>query len=159
MLFTRPSRWPERVPRPVAAVAVVAGVLLASCASATRSGTAPSPESPVATAPGSAHPTNPRAPLLVSPRPGLIRPRPQPFERIRVEDPKTLLVRFYGGVEACERLDHVRVEYHPRSVVVTLYVGRVPGAQLCIEVAVLKATEVALSEPVGGRKIVDGARD
>jgi hypothetical protein len=96
---------------------------------------------------------------LVSPRPGLIRPRPQPFERAHVQDPKTLLVRFYGGVEACERLDHVRVEYHPRAIVVTLYVGRVPGAQLCIEVAVLKATKVALSEPVGGRKIVDGARD
>jgi hypothetical protein len=164
MLCTRRSRWPDRIPRPIAAVALVAallvGALLASCASAARPRTAQPPESPVSTSPGSARPTSPSAPspLLVTPSPGLIRPRPQSFERARVQDPKTLLVRFYGGVEACERLDHVRVEYHPRRIALTLYVGRVPGGQVCIEVAVLKATKIALREPVGGRKIVDGAR-
>ncbi len=83
--------------------------------------------------------------------------RPHQFQRVRVTGPRTLVVRFYGGVEACEGLDHVEVEYEEKRIVVTLFVGRVPTAEVCIEVAVLKATRVQLDEPIAGRRIVDGA--
>lgn len=68
-----------------------------------------------------------------------------------------MVVRFYGGIEACEGLDRVEVDYEPRRIVVTLFVGRVPTAEACIEIAVLKATRVQLDEPVAGREVVDGA--
>lgn len=67
------------------------------------------------------------------------------------------MVRFYGGVEACEGLARVETEYESERIIVTLFVGRVPSAEVCIEVAVLKATRVQLEEPVAGRQIVDGA--
>jgi hypothetical protein len=108
-------------------------------------------------APGQ-NPSSPGSgPLLVRPRPGLEDPRPHQFERVRVTGLRTLIVRFYGGVEACEGLDHVEVDYEQKRIVVTLFVGRVPTAEACIEIAVLKATSVQLEEPVAGRKIVDGA--
>jgi hypothetical protein len=83
--------------------------------------------------------------------------RPHQFERVRVTGPRTLLLRFYGGVESCEGLDRVEVEYEPKRILVTLFVGRVPTAEACIAIAVLKAARVQLEEPVGGRKVVDGA--
>jgi hypothetical protein len=49
------------------------------------------------------------------------------------------------------------VKYRPREIVVTVFTGRVPSAQVCIEVAVLKVTKVRLDEPIRGRRIVDGA--
>ena len=91
------------------------------------------------------------------PRSGLVDVRPHHFEPARVVGPRGLPVRFYGGVEACEGLDHAEVEYKAKRIVVTLFVGRVPTAEACIEIAVLKSTRVALEEPVRGRKIVDGA--
>ena len=138
---------------------LVAG-LLVSCAAPERArpGSPSDPESPVVSGPGQ-NPSAPRGgPLLVQPRPGLVDVRPHQFERVRVAGPRTLLVRFYGGVEACEGLDRVEVEYEPERILVTLFVGRVPSAEACIEIAVLKATRVELDEPVAGRKIVDGAK-
>ncbi|HEX2068887.1 MAG TPA: hypothetical protein VHH54_01625 [Actinomycetota bacterium] len=87
----------------------------------------------------------------------MVDPRPHRFERARVTGPRTLVIRFYGGVEACEGLDHVEVDYEEKRIVVTLFVGRVRTAEVCIELAVLKATRVQLDEPVGGREVVDGA--
>lgn len=95
--------------------------------------------------------------MFVQPRAGLVDVRPHRFERVRVTGPRTLVVRFYGGVEACEGLDRVELDYEENRIVVTLFVGRVPAAEVCIELAVLKATRVRLDEPVGGRKVVDGA--
>jgi hypothetical protein len=139
-------------------IILVAG-LLVSCAAPERArpGTPSDPESPVVSAPGQ-NPSPPRSgPLFVQPRPGLVDVRPHQFERVRVTGPRTLLVRFYGGVESCEGLDRVEVEYEPKRILVTLFVGRVPTAEACIEIAVLKAARVQLEEPVGGRKVVDGA--
>jgi hypothetical protein len=45
-------------------------------------------------------------------------------------------------------------------VQVTLYEGRAPGSHdtACIDIAQLKVVAVHLGEPLGGRKVVDGAR-
>jgi hypothetical protein len=68
-----------------------------------------------------------------------------------------LRVEFYGGVEECERLDRVEVEESPDAVTVTVFVGRVPTAEVCIEIAVLKSVTVSVDGPISGREIIDGA--
>jgi hypothetical protein len=91
------------------------------------------------------------------PRPGLVDVRPNPFDAVEVLDEKTIEVRFYGGVEECYGVDRVDVEYGVTEVTVTVHQGRVPTAEVCIEIAVLTAVRVTLNEPLAGRKIVDGA--
>jgi hypothetical protein len=41
-------------------------------------------------------------------------------------------------------------------VLISVFTGRRPGAEVCIEIAELQAVRVTLDEPVGDRKIVDG---
>jgi len=95
---------------------------------------------------------------MVTPRPGLIDPRPHAWESVDVENDRTLLIRYYGGVEECYGLDHVDVKYGTDAITVTVYEGRVPGAGVCIEMAQLKAVRIHLDEPLGGREVVDGAK-
>jgi hypothetical protein len=83
--------------------------------------------------------------------------RPNPFEKVVVQDERTVEVRFWGGVEECYGVDRVDVEYGETEVTVTVHQGRVPTAEVCIEIAVLTAVRVKLDEPLAGRKIVDGA--
>jgi hypothetical protein len=80
------------------------------------------------------------------------------WEKAEVLNERTLLVQFWGGVEECYGLDRVEVDYGTGSVSVTLYEGRVPSAEVCIEIALLKAVRISLEEPLRGRKVVDGAR-
>ncbi|HEX8100178.1 MAG TPA: hypothetical protein VF660_08265 [Actinomycetota bacterium] len=115
------------------------------------------PDSPIAASPSPGGSPHAGRPTFVAPRSGLVEPRPHSFERARPTGRRTLVVRFYGGIEACEGLDHIAVKYRPREIVVTVFTGRVPSAQVCIEVAVLKVTKVRLDEPIRGRRIVDGA--
>jgi hypothetical protein len=152
------SRWPESTLREPLRLLLIVG-LLVSCASPERArpGAPSDPESPVVSSPGQTPSAPGEGPLFVKPRPGLVDVRPHQFERARVKGPRTVVVRFYGGVEACEGLGRVEVEYEEKRILVTLFVGRVPTAEVCIEVAVLKATRVQLEEPVADRKIVDGA--
>ena len=83
--------------------------------------------------------------------------RPNPYEKVVALDERTLEVRFWGGVEECYGVDRVDVEYGETDVTVTVFQGRVPTAEACIEIAVLTAVRVTLDEPLAGRKIVDGA--
>ncbi|HEY3211275.1 MAG TPA: hypothetical protein VGL18_16090 [Actinomycetota bacterium] len=94
---------------------------------------------------------------MVTPRPGLVDPRPRAWENVDVEDDRTLLIQFYGGVEECYGLHHVDLEYGTDEITVTLYEGRVPSAGVCIDMAVLKAVRVRLDQPLDGRKVVDGS--
>jgi hypothetical protein len=143
--------------RTVAAL-LAAALLLTSCAGLRdRRAAAPGPDSPISSTPDPGDvPTKP-TPILVEPRPGLVDVRPQPWDKARVIGPRTIEVRFYGGVEACYGLSRVDVDERERSVVITLHTGRVPTAEVCIEIAVLNAVRVKLSEPLGGRRLVDGA--
>lgn len=133
---------------------VVAAVVLAACGGGPG---APPPDSPVTGPTGVPSPVGP-SPQVVEPRDGLVDVRPIPWDRARRTGPRTLVVEFTSGVEDCFGLDRVEVRPAPRVVVVTLYEGRVPTAEVCIEVAVRKAVEVRLDEPLGDRDIQDGAR-
>jgi hypothetical protein len=83
--------------------------------------------------------------------------RPIPWEKVEVVDERTIEVRFWGGVEECYGVDRVDVDYRANEVAVTVYQGRVPTADVCIEIAVLTAVRVRLDEPLAGRTIVEGA--
>ena len=143
--------------RSVAAL-LAASVLLTSCAGlGNRGRAAPGPDSPISSTPDPGDvPTKP-TPALVRPRPGLVDIRPQPWDKAKVLGPRTVEVRFYGGVEECYGLARVDVDERKRSVVITLHTGRVPTAEVCIEIAVLNAVRVKLTEQLAGRRLVDGA--
>jgi hypothetical protein len=138
----------------------IAAILLAACAGRGDNRPAsgqPDLDSDVSTTvPSPSSPAPEPTPLVVTPRPGLVDVRPNPFDKVVVLDERTVEVWFYGGVEECYGVDRV-VEYGDTEVTVTVYQGRVPTAEVCIEIAVLTAVRVVLDEPLAGRKIVDGA--
>jgi hypothetical protein len=144
-------------------VVLAAALLLAACGGVgdevVRPGGPGDPDSPVTSSPVPP-PTGPLpspSPRVVEPRPGLTDIRPQPWDSARPRGPDTLLVAFYSGVHQCYGVDRVEVDYAPRKVSVTLFVCRNRNAQICVEIAEYQALEVALDEPIAGRKIVDGA--
>jgi hypothetical protein len=96
---------------------------------------------------------------LVVPEPGMDDVRPIRWQSVRSVDARTLMVRFTSGVEPCYVLDHVDVEYGRKHVAITLFEGHDPQVEnvACIEVAELKRVRVELAEPLGGRRVVDGA--
>jgi hypothetical protein len=137
---------------------VLAAGLLAGCAERTGIGADPGPDSPVTSSPspGPASPVPGPTALPVTSRPGLVDVRPQRWERAKAVGPRRVRVEFYGGVEECEGLDHVDVEETSETVTITLFVGRVPQAEVCIEIAVLKSVTVEVEESLRGRELVDG---
>jgi hypothetical protein len=135
---------------------VLAAGLLAGCAERTGTGADPGPDSPVTSTPSPA-PTGTGGALEVTPRPGLVDVRPKAWERAEAVAPRRVRVEFYGGVEECEGLDHVDVEETTETVTITLFVGRVPQAEVCIEIAVLKSVTVEVEESLRGRELVDGS--
>lgn len=137
--------------------AVALAVALAGCARSTPVTPGAGPESPVTSTPGTATPDPGPTALPVSPRPGLLDVRPQAWDRAEPVGPRRLRIEFYGGVEECEGLDRVEVEETRRAVTVTLFVGRVPTAEACIEIAVLKSVTVRVDAPIGERDILDGS--
>ena len=93
------------------------------------------------------------------PRPGMVDVHPVPWQTSRASG-RRLTVSWWSGVEPCAVLDHVEVVEKPRRVVVTLYEGRDPAAgegTVCIEIAEARSTTVRLDQPLGDRKVVDGA--
>jgi hypothetical protein len=118
------------------------------------------PETPVSSTPGD-HPGGQPHPRVVEPRPGMADVHPIPWQRVSAAaDDTTLKVHFTSGVEPCYVLDSVDVKYQAKKVIVTLQEGHEPQDEdtACIDLAEFKVTEVALDEPLDGRKVVDGAR-
>lgn len=138
--------------------AFVLALLATSCAGRARPGAGPGPESPVSSSPVAPGPSDPPEPRLVEPSQGLVEPHPAALEGHEVLDERTLLLRFYSGVEACYGLVRVDVTYGEGAVTVLVIGGRVPSADLCIELAELVGTRVTLEEPLGGRRVVDGTK-
>ncbi len=132
-------------------------VLLGGCADRAEPGAGPAPDQPVSNPPVTVVPNPGPTTLEVEPREGLVDVVPHIFDKAEPLDPTTIRVEFYGGVEECEGLDHVDVEETRDTVTITLHTGRVPSAEVCIEIALLKATTVELESPLAGREIVDGA--
>lgn len=102
---------------------------------------------------------NPR-PQLVEPRPGMDNVHPISWESYRVKSPRNVRIFFWGGPDPCDVLDSVQVQYFPRQVRVTLYSGNDPayGQVVCPAIAIYKAVDVRLAEPLNGRPVVDGTR-
>lgn len=125
----------------------------------------PSP-TPAPADPVSSPPPEPRQPdqeplaQVVEPRPGMSDVRPIGWNDYEVMNERLVRVFFTSGVEPCYVLDRAEVQYQPGRVVVTLFQGREPGSDnvACIEIAVSKAVDVTLDEPLEGRPIVDGSQ-
>jgi hypothetical protein len=139
------------------AIALAAALVLCACggvgdrpAAGPDDAATSSPVDPTSPAPS---PT----PKVLEPREDLVDVAPRPWEKAIPGEDRTLLVTFWGGVEECYGVDRVEVEEVRRRVIVTLYTGRVPGAEVCIEIAELQAVRVTLAEPLGDRTVVDGA--
>jgi hypothetical protein len=100
----------------------------------------------------------PRA-KLVTPQGDALNVIPGAWRRVKKVDEDTLKVFFWGGVEPCSVLDSVDVSYFGDEVALTLFhgTGSDSANKVCPELAVLKMVEVDLTEPLGGRDVVDGA--
>lgn len=99
-------------------------------------------------------------PTVVEPRPGMAGVYARPFDTATVnDDGMAVTIDFVSGVEPCNVLDHVDVRYGVDAVTITLFEGHdaSAGDVACIEIGVYKRVIVQLDEPLGGRKIVDGA--
>src|SRR5882724_8845300 len=105
--------------------------------------------------PGAPAPSGPR---LVTPVPGLQSVHPVGWEKATAQpDGTALTVAFWSS--PCLDVDHVALAEDGSRVVVTLYLGT-PAAgspQPCVQSAEYRAVRVALSAPLGGRPVVDGA--
>ena len=130
-------------------------LLLTGCAG--KADPAAGPDDPVQSTPGDSTPNPGPSYLEVEPRTGLVEVQPHIWDRVEPLDTMTLRVEFYGGVEECEGLDRVEVGETIDAVTITLYTGRVPEAEVCIEIAVLKSVTVELDAPLRDRQIIDGA--
>jgi hypothetical protein len=91
--------------------------------------------------------------LHVRPQPGIVDARPHAWDRISVAaDGRTLTVYYWGGVEECYGLAGVDVQADDQGrPVIRVFEGRrgnLPPDTACIEIALLKAVEVELEEPI-----------
>ncbi len=153
-----------RVRRRLLAVLAVpaAVVLLGACGDDdTNASSSDGPNSPV-TAPPVEPPAgdvNPDAPerRTLAPVGGLDNPIPSAIESYAELGGSTIELRFYAGVETCYGLDEIVVDETEADVTVTLLVGSLPGADVCIEIAEAVKTRVDLSAPLGGRTLLDGS--
>lgn len=96
----------------------------------------------------------------VEPTPGMSGVSPRIFDKaVGGGGDQTVTIFFWSGVEPCYVLDHVDVDEGPGAITVTLFEGHdaSAGDVACIEIALLKKVVVQLDEPVGARRIVDGA--
>jgi hypothetical protein len=90
---------------------------------------------------------------------GLVETRPHAYEKVEVVDSGGALdIYFWDGIEACGGVDHAHLTFEAERVIVNLFTGTNPEAEVCTDQAVYKVFTVELTEPLDGRKLVDGAR-
>ncbi len=147
---------------PVIVGATVAAVLFAGIAVAATVGpdtpvTPPVVSTPIQP-PGAADPAPNGRPRLVAPRPGMAQVRAVKWESAEPDGTRAVVVTYWSGVEPCNVLDHVTVTYRPDAVRIALHEGSDPKAaeQVCIDIGIQKSVRVALTEPLGNRRVVDG---
>ena len=89
--------------------------------------------------------------------PGLDNVRPVTWDRILVApDGRTASVYFWNGLPECKGLADVQVEERTDGIAIELWVGDVPGAEVCAEVAQLYRVVVVFDERVfTGGSILD----
>ena len=130
-------------------------VVASACGGSTESPAGGS-DTPVSNTPGHEEP-GAGGPQRVEPTEGLVDIRTTTFDRsARRDGGRALDLFFWSGVEECYGVDRVEVEYFKRIVSVTIFEGRRPEAETCIEMAVRKVIRVELDEQLRNRTVVDG---
>ena len=143
----------------IKAVALAAAVAAFGFACTPGEVTSGTPDDPVTGTPVAGR-TEPGGALRVVSRLGLEDPRPIPWDRYKEVDGGIALdLFFWSGPDECYAVDHYEVVYTKKTVEVTLFEGRDPDAETCIELAVRKVFRVDFGERVGDRKVVDGSKD
>ena len=138
---------------PALAMVLLLGV---ACGEASEPPAASDPDAPVTSSPGTDRPGR-GGPQRVETSHGLVDVRPTTFDRWkRLDGGRALDLFFWSGVEECYGVDRVEVEYFKKIVSVTIFEGRRPEAEVCIEMAVRKVVRIQLEEPLGGRTVADG---
>ena len=114
------------------------------------------PDDVVSNTPGE-EPSDRGGPLRVEPRAGLVDVRVIGWDRHRVRAKGSAVdLFFWHGIEECYGVDRIDVSYDEKVVTLTIYEGRNPEAETCIELAVRKVLRVTLTKPLGDRAVVDG---
>lgn len=142
-------------------IAAILASTLCACGSGTSAagGGSPDPGDVVSTTVDPGATPGPSHPRRVEPEGGLDHPFPSAWSDPRLlRGGRAARLTWYSGVEECYGLDHVDVDYGPRTVAVTLFAGTRPEAETCIELAEQVVTVVHFDEPLGKRKLVDGSR-
>lgn len=131
-------------------------LLVTSCGGVDGSSSSAGPDTAVSGLPASDPPAG-GGPQRVETHDGLVDVRPTTFDRSEPREKGTALdLFFWSGIEECYGVDRVEVEYLSKVISVTIFEGREPEADACIELAVRKVVRVELSEPIDGRRVVDG---
>jgi hypothetical protein len=88
-------------------------------------------------------------PEIVEPQDDVLDPIPVAVTGYLLSgDGLTLTVHFYGGVPECYGLAEASISTANRPWTVTIREGRVPGAEVCIEIALAKAVQLTLESPL-----------
>lgn len=161
-----------RLARPVVLLAALS-LTFAACSSGAA---ATAPPSPTATPPASEQPSpsDPDTPVVgpsdpglgvgdggpkvVVPRPGTISPHPVAVQSLEPAiDGRHVTVKatWTSGVEPCYVLDSVIVNQDGNAFVITVVEGSGQADQICIEIAVMKATIVDLGELEPGNYTIE----
>ena len=145
---------------------IVAALLTGACGGAANGSVGTStdyPESPHGDTPGTGTPSaqdgsdgGRNRPELREPEEGLVDVYDRIFDRHKAEDRKVTLF-YYSGPDECYGLDHIKIRERARKVVLTIFEGRHPEAEVCTDIAVSVRSIATLERPLGGRKVVDGA--
>lgn len=133
---------------------VLAAFIVTACGSA-ASAPGASPEDPVS---APAQPDSPggSGPELREPEEGLVDVRARPFDRHRARGEKVTLF-YYSGPDECYGLDRIKVVERRRRVILTIFEGRHPEAEVCPEIALEVRSVAKLRRPLGSRAVLDGA--
>lgn len=93
---------------------------------------------------------------LREPEEGLVDVYARTFDRYKADGRKVTLF-YWSGVDECYGLDHIGIRERARKVVLTIFEGRDPEAEVCTEQAVRVRSIVTLQRRLGSRRVVDGA--
>lgn len=142
---------------PIAVDPIVPG----PCGVPITSGTGPDGTVSITACPGDpSDPVPTPVPVQLQPTPGMDGVHPIGWDSSSVgDDGSSVTLTFYTGVAPCSVLDHVDVAYGTDTVTITLFQGSDPSSRdvACIDIAMLASTTVKLDQPLGDRKIIDGA--
>jgi hypothetical protein len=131
------------------------------CGVTVTSGSGPDGTVSFTPCPGDDSPVPDPVPVSLEPTPGMDNVHTIGWDKATLGDDGTAVtLTFYTGVAPCSVLDHVDVSYGTDAVTITLYQGSDPSAKdvACIDIAMLASTTVKLDQPLGDRKIIDGAQ-